>query len=179
MPQIGIQHASPDELVELTKLEHSYETSYVWQMERYEDTGDISINLREVRLPRAITVDYPRPGQILNQELQHKSLVLTATIGQNLVGYIAVNEQSITKTAWISDLVVDKLVRRQGIGSALVLSTHEWANRRRLRWMTLEMQSKNHPAICFAKKMGYEFCGFNDHYYVNQDIAIFFGSNIR
>jgi len=43
----------------------------------------------------------------------------------------------------------------------------------------LEMSSKNNPAIRFAQKLGYEFCGYNDQYYETQDIALFFGRYIR
>jgi hypothetical protein len=30
-----------------------------------------------------------------------------------------------------------------------------------------------------ARKLGYEFCGYNDLYYETQDIALFFGRSIR
>jgi ribosomal protein S18 acetylase RimI-like enzyme len=43
----------------------------------------------------------------------------------------------------------------------------------------LETQTKNHPAICFYRKHGFVFCGFNDRYYTNQDIALFFAQNLR
>jgi RimJ/RimL family protein N-acetyltransferase len=36
------------------------------------------------------------------------------------------------------------------------------------------LQSKNLPAIRLAQKFGYEFCGYNDQYYINQDVALFF-----
>jgi RimJ/RimL family protein N-acetyltransferase len=41
------------------------------------------------------------------------------------------------------------------------------------------MQSKNHPAIQLAHKLGFEFCGYNDHYFSNQDIALFFSRPLR
>jgi ribosomal protein S18 acetylase RimI-like enzyme len=40
--------------------------------------------------------------------------------------------------------------------------------------MTLEIQTKNHPAISFAQKHGFQFCGYNERYYPNGDIALFF-----
>jgi ribosomal protein S18 acetylase RimI-like enzyme len=45
--------------------------------------------------------------------------------------------------------------------------------------MILEMQSKNIPAVHLAMRLGYEFCGYNDHYYSNQDIALFFAQFLR
>ena len=38
---------------------------------------------------------------------------------------------------------------------------------------------KNYPAICLAEKMGFELCGYNDHYFANNDIAIFFSKWVR
>ena len=42
----------------------------------------------------------------------------------------------------------------------------------------MEMQPKNYPAIQFAYKLGFEFSGYNDQYYRDQEIAIFFSSFI-
>jgi hypothetical protein len=40
------------------------------------------------------------------------------------------------------------------------------------------MQPKNYPAIHFAYKLGFEFSGYNDQYYRDQEIAIFFSTYI-
>jgi ribosomal protein S18 acetylase RimI-like enzyme len=45
--------------------------------------------------------------------------------------------------------------------------------------MFLDMQSKNYPAIRLAQKMGFVFSGYSDHYYPNQDIALFFSLDVR
>lgn len=179
MPQIEIRQAEPEDIPFLTKLDHFFETTYVWQMERNQDIGEINLGFRKVRLPRSVRVDYPRPPEVLEQDLRHKTVVLAASLNHDLVGYISLLEQPATQSAWITDLAVHYDLRRKGIGTALVISAHEWAARHRLRWMTMEMQSKNYPAICLASKLGYEFCGFNEHYYANQDIVLFFGSYIR
>jgi len=41
------------------------------------------------------------------------------------------------------------------------------------------MQSKNNPAIRMANKLGFSFCGFRDHYFPNQDLALFFSRFVR
>jgi ribosomal protein S18 acetylase RimI-like enzyme len=38
----------------------------------------------------------------------------------------------------------------------------------------LGMQTKNFPAINLAQRLGFDYCGYIDHYYPNRDIAIFF-----
>ena len=58
---------------------------------------------------------------------------------------------------------------------ALILAAQSWAVDRKNTRALMEMASKNNPAICLARKLGYEFCGYNDLYYDTQDIALFFG----
>jgi RimJ/RimL family protein N-acetyltransferase len=41
------------------------------------------------------------------------------------------------------------------------------------------MQPKNYPAIQLALKLGFELCGFNDRYYANHEIGIFFAKSLR
>jgi ribosomal protein S18 acetylase RimI-like enzyme len=42
-----------------------------------------------------------------------------------------------------------------------------------------EATTKIYPALSFYQKLGFRFCGFSDHYYVNQDIALFFVLTLR
>jgi len=74
----------------------------------------------------------------------------------------------------VTDLVVTPTLRRQGIATALVMAGEEWSSVKGLRRMIVDMQSKNIPGIRLFGKLGFEFCGYNDHFYANQDIAIFF-----
>jgi ribosomal protein S18 acetylase RimI-like enzyme len=65
------------------------------------------------------------------------------------------------------------------VGSGLLSAAQEWAQERSHGRLILEMQSKNVPAIRLAQKFGYEFCGYNDHYYLTQDVALFFAKAIK
>ena len=56
---------------------------------------------------------------------------------------------------------------------ALVVAAQSWAMDRKNSRVVMEMPSKNNPAVCLARKLGYEFCGYNDLYYETQDIARF------
>ena len=76
------------------------------------------------------------------------------------------------------DLVVEKRIRRRRIGSALLEQSAFWARMRGVDTLTIEFQTKNVPGISFAKSLGFSFCGFNDHYYSNRDIAVFFSRNL-
>jgi len=60
----------------------------------------------------------------------------------------------------VTDLVVDQDLRRQGIGSALLLAAAEWATGMDCQTLFLEMQPKNFPMIRMADKLGFEFLRF-------------------
>jgi ribosomal protein S18 acetylase RimI-like enzyme len=79
----------------------------------------------------------------------------------------------------IKDIVVDFPLRRQGIGTALILAAQNWAIQRNNRKLMFEMPSKNFPAIKLAFKLGFEFSGYNDSYYPNKDIALFFSRFLK
>ena len=40
--------------------------------------------------------------------------------------------------------------------------------------MMVTVQSKNWPAISFLQRNGFRFCGYNERFYRNQDIALYF-----
>ncbi len=179
MPAIAIRPAQIQDLNALISIDTAFQTAYVWQMDRIIEKGQISIYFREVRLPRPVKVDYPNPPEKLAVDLGGMEGVLVALLDRQPVGFIQIKEYQSTSTAWVSNLVISDKVRRQGIGSALVLAGQNWASQHNLRRMVLEMQSKNYPAIQLAIKLGYEFSGYNDHYYENRDIALLFACFIR
>ena len=179
MPAIEIRPAVVNDLPFLSAIEHSFETLYTWQMDRTIDEAQVMINVREIRLPRPVRVEYPRPLDFLGSDGFQQSVLLTALLNGTPVGYLRMKEEQEPRTAWVKDLGVRKDARRQGIASVLVLAAQDWAAQRNLRRVIIEMQSRNVAAIRMIAKLGYEFCGYNDHYYASQDIALFFGHYLR
>jgi ribosomal protein S18 acetylase RimI-like enzyme len=175
MPEIQIRPAIAPDLSALMALDHTCQTDYVWQMDVHHEEGQIGAIFREIRLPRSVSVAYPRPISTLSESWNHRSGILVGLIGGQTAGFIRTNDAILPHTAWIIDLVIASRYRRQGIASALILAAQSWALQRKDYRMVLEMTSKNNPAIRLAQKMGYEFCGYNDQYYETQDIALFFG----
>ena len=179
MPNIEIRTAAKSEIMELALISQNYETSHVWQMNRIMEDNDVSINFRETRLPRSVKVEYPYPINQLEDEWDQSALILEARIKEKVAAYLRIKNVINKRIAWIIDLVVDVRHRRQGIGTSLELAAYEWATRNNYDQTLLEMQSKNYPAIQFSKKLGYEFCGYNDQYYANKDIVLFFARPVR
>lgn len=179
MPEIEIRPALSTDFEALLAIGLSNRTEYVWQMDRLVEEGQITISFREVRLPRAILIDNPNPVESWQKVAKSSSGILVAILQGSPVGYIILDESMVPNGVWIRNLAVAEQHRRQGIGSALLISAQEWAIQRRLRKIILETQSKNYPAIRMAIKLGFELSGYNDRYYANQDIALFFSRLLR
>ena len=178
MLNINIRPAVATDLSGLMAIDHTGTSEYVWQLDLRKDNGQVLAGFREVRLPRPISVTYPRDPYALADEWTQRSATFIALVGDAPVGYACVLEHSHATTVWITDLVVDAESRRQGVGSALLNAAQDWASSRSARDIFLEMPSKNYPAIRLALKFGFEFCGYNDHYYVTKDVALFFGRSL-
>lgn len=175
MPEIQIRPAVEADIPILVNFDHSYTSEYVWQMEPQFGSGQMGAAFREVRLPRQVRVDYPRSPRLLAAEWKKRSDNLVAVLNGEPVGYTSLTRHIIPFSVWMTDLVVAARFRRQGIGTALILAALEWTTAQKdCHRLVLEMQPKNHAAICLAQKLGFDFCGYIDHYYHNRDIAILF-----
>ena len=178
MTDIQVRPTIAGDLPRLMGMDHSISSDCVWQLELRKDGSQIIATFREVRLPRSIQLSYPYNPFSLGDDWMRKSVMFTAVADNAPVGYVVLIERS-TSLVSITDLVVSPEARRRGAGGALARAAEEWSLKRGHRKLFLETQSRNYPAICFAQKHGYEFCGYNDHYYLSQDIALFFARALK
>lgn len=179
MPEIQIRPAAEMDIPRLIALDHDYTSDFVWQMDIITEEGQVGVSFRKIRLPRSVRVEYPRPAKKLLEDWEERSALLVACLEDEPIGYISAMQNIAPSTIWITDLVVMRRMRRQGVGTALLLASQEWARHIHNFRMVLEMQPKNYPAISLAQKLGFDFCGYNDRYYANHDIALFFARSLR
>jgi hypothetical protein len=74
-------------------LDHSTSSEYVWQLELRREDNQIAATFREVRLPRTTSLTYPHDPYVLADEWVRKSMMYTALMGSDAVGYIAILER--------------------------------------------------------------------------------------
>jgi len=148
-------------------------------MDLNSQDAQVRVEFRTVRLPRSMRVAYPLDRDQLIAGWKRCDGFLVAQKSERIIGYAALRAHTAEGLAWIGDLVVQRSHRRQGVGLTLINEAMRWARTRNLRWLVIEAQTKNHPMICFCQKNSFSFCGFNDHYYPNQDIAVFFARSVR
>jgi GNAT superfamily N-acetyltransferase len=175
------------------------QTDHVWQMDKRGENETIAVRFQVVRLPRAMYVTYPRRRDDLLANWEGGSLILVASdksaVDQaaeereeafgmteietpNVYAYCQFDAIAWQATGWISHMIVDRHYRRQGIGAAMLKAGILWGRKRGLRRLMGAVQTKNYPAIRFCEKFGFVFSGYNDRYFPNRDIALFFSLRI-
>lgn len=168
----------PAELTDLNlcyQINATYTTDYVWQMQTRENKRTVDVRFDTIRLPRPMRVEYPRsPDELIEHWQQDGCFLVVRNLKDEIVGYLDAHPRAWQGLLLVSNLVIDQRYRRQGFGTSLLRAASRWALAQNLRQITLEIQTKNHPGISFAQKHGFQFCGYNERYYPNGDIALFF-----
>jgi GNAT superfamily N-acetyltransferase len=169
------------------ELDADSQTDHVWQMDEREENGGRVVRFQTVRLPRVMHVSYPRQRDDLMSAWEGESTILVTADRRaseedaeppRVLAFCQLDVSSWQEAGWISHLIVDRPHRRKGIATAMLQASVLWARKEGLRRLLIGVQTKNYPAICFCEKNGFVFCGFNDRYYRNRDIALFFSLRV-
>jgi GNAT superfamily N-acetyltransferase len=179
MAEVKVRSAVSPDFSILSGFDHTVRTDMVWQLDRFSDNGNESINFREIRLPRPIRVEYPYSAGNLLDRSKVLAIVLLACMEEVPIGFIGLTTYHSYSSTWIKELVVHERWRRRGFATVLIRAAYDWSIERNIYRMTMEMSSKNFPAISLARKHGFEFCGYDEYYYANNDIALFFSKQFR
>ena len=105
---------------------------------------------------------------------QRGDLILVAAEAGDVRGYINQESQPDQGIAWIHHLIVTPAYRQQGIGTALLGRGIQHARQLGLTHLMMVVQSKNYPAIQFLTRHNFRFCGYNEQFYRNRDIGLYF-----
>ncbi len=160
-------------------LDHHYTTEHVWQMTFQNEGGGYRMNFRVERLPREVESVYPVPEERLEAACKNGGLlVAVGKEGTDVLGYITLRYDSFNQVATIRDIVVTRSLRHYGVGARLFSVARRWAQEKGAHHLIAEVQNKNYPAIQFCQRFGLEFCGFNDKYFPEHDIALFFSQSL-
>lgn len=173
-PAFCVRPATDDDIVICSRLDASYNTDYVWQMVFEEGDRTVQSTFTQVRLPRTMAVSYPHASDNLFDLLERVDCLLVASYSDDVVGYISGILEPWRNTCVIPAFVIHPQARRKGVGKRLLKMVIAWATHQDCKQITFTAQTKNHPAIQFAKRYGFVLCGYNDRYFLNGDIALTF-----
>ncbi len=179
MPAFVIRDALESDIPSCMALDHTYETDQVWQMTVAQENG-WRIAFQTERRPRFEAV-YPVDQRRLTLSLptNYGFFVAATRESADIFGYLTMRYEPIHRIAWVQDIVVGREFRRERLGSRLVKVARQWAAEQGAARLMVETQTRNYPAISFCTATGFTFCGYNDRYFENQDIAVFFVQLLR
>jgi ribosomal protein S18 acetylase RimI-like enzyme len=179
MAEIEIRPAISTDIPGLVALDHTIITSHIWQIESIREDKEMTIHFLKTRLPRPLTLPYPKSIEDMADTWTNHSLFLTARLSDKLVGYLILSIDHDLRIAHITDLVVDAVARNQGIASGLVLSIRNYLRNNGIKKLMVVAPARNQAVIALARKLQMNFCGYIDHYYLNQEAALFFSMVIK
>jgi ribosomal protein S18 acetylase RimI-like enzyme len=162
-------------------LDHSYETSHVWQMALRAEHGSHHLDFRPERLPRPVEQSWPADQLVFRSAMGDDGLFLVAETADDrtILGYLAGHVDPLHGTLYLDQIVVDREYRRQHIGTRLLRVAGQWASEQAIARLTLIAQTSNYPVTEFCQSLGYTFCGYNDQLLRNDEIAIFYTRSVR
>jgi ribosomal protein S18 acetylase RimI-like enzyme len=160
-------------------IDLAYETDTAWQMDEIQDAGEWHVSFREIRLPRTLRIQPPSPDDNALKSWQSRDSFWVAVEQRGVVGYLGIDIDAARHQAQIVDLAVAPQFRRQGVASALLERALEGCLRQRVQQVVLICPLRAYPALNFALKHRFAFCGFQDAYWPGQEVALFFRQRIR
>lgn len=163
------------------QLDATYDAESVWQMTIRQDGAGWEIRFRTERLPRTVEHRYDIDAKRLTAGLKesHGFIVAVDKSDDAVFGFAVLSHDDARGITTITDLLVSRPYRRHYAGTRLLGAARQWAIDHAARSIQLELQTNNHPGLLFCQANGYSFCGFNDHYFPNHDIAVFFNQSLR
>ena len=108
MPAVEIRPAKENDIPQLVRLDHSYTTDHVWQMDFEIEQEQFTATFRRVRLPRAVRVDYPRSPRNLAEDWFNRAGLLIAAVEGEIVGYASLTVESVPQTIRLTDLKIGR-----------------------------------------------------------------------
>lgn len=170
-----VKVAEADDILLCSQFDASYQTSHVWQMNlSTEDERSLRCAFTRVKLPRMMPVSSPYSVAETQAILEQADYVFVAWYQNQIIGYVSGDVESWRQTVTVNLLTVHPQIRRKGVGKLLLKMVKNAAQQYRCKYLAVTVQTKNYPAIEFAQKHGFVFCGYNDRHYPNGDIALNF-----
>ncbi len=161
------------------ELDIAYETESAWQMQELRGDREWGVRFREVRLPRPQRIPSASSPDEWLKAWERADGFWVAVEHRKIVGYVAVILEPEHYQGRFLALAVTTEKRRQGMGTALLEHANAWCLRQGMQQVILECSLKAQPAISFALKHRFAFCGYQDAYWPGQEGAIFFRKRIR
>jgi len=174
MAKLKILMATRTHMEKMMAMDHRVNTVYSYRLQTSPDPLGWGLTFQRVKLPREVTIKYHRDENALLRSWADADLRYAGMLDGILVSSVTLEAKTLPRTARICDLVVTPEVRLNGVATTMLAACEDWAAKKHLDRVLIEIPMRNFPGISLARKCGYEQCGFLDQYFPNSDPALFF-----
>jgi GNAT superfamily N-acetyltransferase len=180
---ILVRDGTEDDIAACLALDSRYETDAVMQVYLNGTSAHgWDIGLQRQRLPRPVELSQPVNRTLIRSALDAHHCFLVAQSRDDeasLHGCLVLIADDAHAFGRIQALVVQSKSRRQKVAMRLLAACGTWAKEHHLNRLQAEVHTKNAPAIRFLESAGFSFCGFNDRYFSDESIALFFSLSLK
>ncbi|UCH60556.1 MAG: GNAT family N-acetyltransferase [Anaerolineales bacterium] len=164
---------------DIRRLNYGYTSSEVYKVSKKESPATTTIHLERVVLAQPYIKKWVTDDEELKllQEAVATGFSLGAyaslkdSVLKEMIGIAIAEPRHWNSSLWVWEFHVSPVYQRQGIGSHMMQSLIQKAERAGLRILVCETQNTNAPAIAFYRTMGFEIDGIDLSYYTNQDLV--------
>ncbi len=179
MAEIEIGAAKVEEYPLISQIDLSFESDYVWKTQMIEDLDSYETSLQRIRLPKTIKVSFQAYCPTTLEAMIRRKEILAVRCEDVVVGYLRLEQDEAVNRLVLKTAGIDPAYRRKGIGSVLLDRVEEIALHNGIHNLVAMVQAKNDPAIRFLTGHGFVFCGYQEFYFRNMEIGLFFSKHIR
>lgn len=140
-------------------IDPGYVTRHSFRLSASRQTDSPSFTLQLVQLPRPRAIEgWPLDPPF---EVQRTHADFSIVIEEEGVqGYLLASRHTTSLT--IDLCVIAPEWRRQGLGTVLLDKARAWAREQKLRWIDVEVEARNEPALAFLRSQKFDVIGIRD-----------------
>ncbi len=182
------------------RMDHTTETDRVWQMTiQQNDFGAVAVAFKQEYLPRPVDLTHtadrrrlvddpdagrlwvvarryePEPPPLPPAEIEDNVIMAAPPPKPPVIGYVVARYDETQEVVWVDDVAVTPEYRRNRVATRLLDGVRQWAREQGAHRMLVAIPTKHVPMMTLAGQLGLTFCGYNDQYFLNHDIAVMFG----
>ena len=179
MAEIEIGAATLDEMTQIAQMDLRFESDYVWKTQMLEGLDSFESSFQRIRLPQTIRVSFQAYSMANLETLIRQREILSVRYEDNVIGYVRLEQDETVNRIILKSGGVMPEYRNKGVGTVLLDRICEIARHNRIRSLVCMVQAKNDPTIHFLLARGFVFCGYQEFFFRNMEIGMFFSKSIR
>ena len=179
MAEIEIGAATIDEYPQIAAIDLSFESDYVWKTQMLEGLDSFESSFQRIRLPKTIRVSFQAYPPANLDILIRQREVLSVRYEDKIIGYARLEQDETVNRLILKTGGIVPEYRKKGIGTVLMDRIMEIARHNNIRSVICMVQAKNDPAIHFLLSKGFIFSGYQEFFFRNMEIGLFFSKNVR